>query len=172
MRRIGPRRKPNASSGENIRREKKAVPAGVSIAEAVAAYDSASGGSKDKLAETPTALQSVGGLFFIAAVPSFGLSREGLAAAQPHIPRLWSSFAYMAFPYSFSVCRGRGDLAVLSYFLDIRTARRRRRVPLSFYLPFTILAPAALACSSFSGNTELCRSAFASGSNIVQSYLE
>lgn len=56
---------------------------------------------------------------------------------------------------------------------DERAVQRcRRRVPLSFYLPFTILAPAALACSSFSGNTELCRSAFASGSNIVQSYLE
>ena len=52
-----------SNSGENIRRDKKAVVAvpGTSIAEAVMAYGSANGGKKDKLAEDPIALQSVDG---------------------------------------------------------------------------------------------------------------
>lgn len=52
-----------ANSGENIRRTKKAVLAapGVSLKEAVMAYGSVNGGQKDKLKETPIALQSIEG---------------------------------------------------------------------------------------------------------------
>ena len=52
-----------ANSGENIRRTKKAVLAapGVSLKEAVMAYGSTNGGQKDKLKDTPIALQSVEG---------------------------------------------------------------------------------------------------------------
>lgn len=52
-----------SNSGENIRRDKKAVIAvpGTSIADAVMKYGMANGGKKDKLAETPIALQSVEG---------------------------------------------------------------------------------------------------------------
>ena len=52
-----------ANSGENIRRTGKAVLAapGVSLKDAVMAYGSANGGKKDKLEETPIALQSIEG---------------------------------------------------------------------------------------------------------------
>ena len=48
-----------ANSGENIRRTGKAVLAapGVSLKDAVMAYGSLSGGKKEKLAQTPIALQ-------------------------------------------------------------------------------------------------------------------
>ena len=52
-----------ANSGENIRRTGKAVLAapGVSLKDAVMAYGSANGGKKDKLAQTPIALQNIEG---------------------------------------------------------------------------------------------------------------
>lgn len=52
-----------SNSGENIRRTGKAVLAapGISLKDAVMAFGSANGGEKDKLKETPIALQSIGG---------------------------------------------------------------------------------------------------------------
>lgn len=52
-----------ANSGLNIQREKKAVLAvpGVSLKDAVMAYGSSTGGSKDKLKETPIPLQQLEG---------------------------------------------------------------------------------------------------------------
>lgn len=52
-----------ANSGENIRRTGKAVLAapGVSLSDAVMAYGSSNGSQKDKLKETPIALQNVEG---------------------------------------------------------------------------------------------------------------
>ena len=52
-----------SNSGENIRREGKALIAvpGVTIADAVMKYGMSSGGKKDKLVETPIALQDLEG---------------------------------------------------------------------------------------------------------------
>ena len=52
-----------ANSGENIRRTEKAVLAapGISLDDAVMAFGSSNGGQKDKLKETPIALQKVEG---------------------------------------------------------------------------------------------------------------
>lgn len=52
-----------ANSGENIRRTEKAVLAapGISLDDAVMAFGSSNGGQKDKLKETPIALQKVDG---------------------------------------------------------------------------------------------------------------
>lgn len=52
-----------ANTGENIRRTGKAVLAapGISLKDAVMAYGSANGGVKDKLRETPVALQKIEG---------------------------------------------------------------------------------------------------------------
>ena len=53
----------SSNSGENIRRTEKAVLAvpGITLKDAVMAYGSSNGGKKDKLAETPIALQSIDG---------------------------------------------------------------------------------------------------------------